>query len=926
MRTHPLVYLISQPSHQSSLILEALKGKKFTVHCFDDISLTLPTISEDTRPDIVVYHRPMPVATAWNNFNALRMIARPGNRDLPAVIVLDVLVSPDLLSRVTGLPTHSFMRMPVKPADVADRVESMLTDRYPMPLRRIILLDDEAVLTEDQAAALNHYGFQLIASSHDKIRSDTGSAHHEFILMTCRNRTRGLAERIRRIDASLDHPIIVLMPESTGSVDLRELPMYCIAAVLPGDVSPPDLVTAMDRVMTGGLIQNFIVKMVLENREIASREALYRRVVDHQEDLLCKWRPDTTLTFVNQAFCNRTGQSRRTLIGRSLRDWVPQEYHPQLEAIGNQLFRGGRVETYEHPFIDASGETRWYQWTSQPIFDAEGIVVEVLSDGRDMTDRRRLEIDLQQKSEEQELLLENMSSQVWFLQTDGRYGRVNRAHAEFLGRSADSVAGLMLEEVFPEADAAGLKKITDRAVSSRITVSDELMLTMGTGERRLLDLTITPRLDARGQVLLLVCCAQDITRQRMMEFSLAFRAEFEHLISEISSTFVQYVPEKLDIAIKDSLERIGVFTGADRVFLMRCTEPDARTTKHYEWHSETSDSPVLTSCRLPEQLCRRLVNMEKIHIQNVQEARDRDNPPEAADAYFIESGICSALYLPVKEQGQLFGVIGMESVTELKTWDDETQFLLRFYGELLLHTLQKKQTAEIIRVERDLGIQLSTAASLETALELCLEHAIRIAGMDCGGIYLIDEATQNLELVKYRGLSDEFVRLNSHFNRESRQYKRLQAGGSIYFSYEDPVIQSEHIRFENIRAIGVVPIRYGNDIIACMNVGSHTKTAVPRQARIALEALISRLGPAIAKARVEDRVRRNWENLDNLLNSIEDFLFVFEPGGRILHTNVAVTTALGYESDRLTELSIDALFQKDPFGENDEDALAVLKA
>ncbi len=52
-------------------------------------------------------------------------------------------------------------------------------------------------------------------------------------------------------------------------------------------------------------------------------EDRYRNVVDAETDLICRYLPDTTLTFVNDAYCNYFGRTRAELIGTKLSGPLP---------------------------------------------------------------------------------------------------------------------------------------------------------------------------------------------------------------------------------------------------------------------------------------------------------------------------------------------------------------------------------------------------------------------------------------------------------------------------------------------------------------------------------------------------------------------------------------------------------------------------
>ena len=62
----------------------------------------------------------------------------------------------------------------------------------------------------------------------------------------------------------------------------------------------------------------------LRSREaLRDSEARYRAVLESQTDLVCRYLPDTTLTFVNEAYCRSFGRRREELIGRPFLDLLP---------------------------------------------------------------------------------------------------------------------------------------------------------------------------------------------------------------------------------------------------------------------------------------------------------------------------------------------------------------------------------------------------------------------------------------------------------------------------------------------------------------------------------------------------------------------------------------------------------------------------
>ena len=125
-------------------------------------------------------------------------------------------------------------------------------------------------------------------------------------------------------------------------------------------------------------------------------EERYRAVVDSQTDLVVRFKPDTTITFVNEAVCRLVGKKPPQLIGQSFLPFIPAASRERLKSSYAALTRDLPTTTNENP-IDVPGlGPRWFQWTNRALFDDQGRVVEIQGVGRDITERRR--IDAQQQA------------------------------------------------------------------------------------------------------------------------------------------------------------------------------------------------------------------------------------------------------------------------------------------------------------------------------------------------------------------------------------------------------------------------------------------------------------------------------------------------------------------------------------------------
>jgi PAS domain S-box-containing protein len=124
---------------------------------------------------------------------------------------------------------------------------------------------------------------------------------------------------------------------------------------------------------------------------LRASEERYREVIETQTDLICRFLPDTTLTFVNQAYCRFFNRRREELIGLKFVELIPEpERTKSLERIA-AMVKAPHVLTVEHQVLLPDGTHGWNQWVNHPVCEPSGRVVEFQAIGRDISDRKRVE-------------------------------------------------------------------------------------------------------------------------------------------------------------------------------------------------------------------------------------------------------------------------------------------------------------------------------------------------------------------------------------------------------------------------------------------------------------------------------------------------------------------------------------------------------
>jgi PAS domain S-box-containing protein len=145
------------------------------------------------------------------------------------------------------------------------------------------------------------------------------------------------------------------------------------------------------------LVVGLLVERTRRRRaEVAWRasEARYRDVVDTQNELICRFLPDTTLTFVNDAYCRFWMKQREDLLGTKFLDFVPKERRDEVRRRIHAVVEEPGVVSHEHEVLLPNGSIGWQQWTNHRLVDERGRVTELQAVGRDVSERKRTEQEL----------------------------------------------------------------------------------------------------------------------------------------------------------------------------------------------------------------------------------------------------------------------------------------------------------------------------------------------------------------------------------------------------------------------------------------------------------------------------------------------------------------------------------------------------
>jgi len=263
-----------------------------------------------------------------------------------------------------------------------------------------------------------------------------------------------------------------------------------------------------------------ITQRKLAGQALTLSELRYREVVEGQTELIARFLPDGTYTFVNSAHCRFFGKTEDEVIGT--------KWHTDV-ASGDALLIKEQLECMSptNPVVvfvsratSCSGDIRWIQFTNRGFFDDEGRLVETQAVGRDITELKHMEEELRASEKHYRLLTEDVADVVWKLDNDYRFTYISPADEMLRGYSADEVIGHTIFEITTTegitnlGEKFSLRQASERQGTRTGTLTFELQQICKDGRLVWTEMLSTPERDAQGLITGYHGITRDITARK----------------------------------------------------------------------------------------------------------------------------------------------------------------------------------------------------------------------------------------------------------------------------------------------------------------------------------------------------------------------------------------------------------------------------
>jgi PAS domain S-box-containing protein len=202
-------------------------------------------------------------------------------------------------------------------------------------------------------------------------------------------------------------------------------------------------------------------------RAMSESEKRFRAVVEDQTDLICRFKPNGLLTFVNDAFCRFHGKRSDELLGTNFFQTLSKEDAAVPLSYINSMPADEPVVSFDYRLRSRDDQAVWHQYRVRRLFEEKGDTREFQAVIQDITQRKQSEQALRMSEEKYRSVVDHIPDVVWTADSKRDLIYISGNADKVLGYSSAELLGgqLWLNRIHPE-DAARVEQAYQKLFSN----------------------------------------------------------------------------------------------------------------------------------------------------------------------------------------------------------------------------------------------------------------------------------------------------------------------------------------------------------------------------------------------------------------------------------------------------------------------------
>jgi diguanylate cyclase (GGDEF)-like protein/PAS domain S-box-containing protein len=282
--------------------------------------------------------------------------------------------------------------------------------------------------------------------------------------------------------------------------------------------------TASPIVVDGAVVGIFgVAKDITEQRRVErafrDQERLYRLLAENSRDLIVLRGPQGEAQFISPAVEQILGYTACEYAAMPNADLIHPDDLPQVLRVRAEAL-SGKVADFTYRVSHKNGHLVWLEALIRPILDEQGNPVGTLTTARDVTERVRMEQQVQESEQRYRSLFEHNEDMVAVFDLHGNLLDANPRTEQLTGYPKAAFRGLLFQAHLSRGHADSLGDHRERVRRGELDTY-EAVIPHRDGHGMLFRITMVP-VAAGGESHGYFCVARDITESRRREQRLRF--------------------------------------------------------------------------------------------------------------------------------------------------------------------------------------------------------------------------------------------------------------------------------------------------------------------------------------------------------------------------------------------------------------------
>jgi PAS domain S-box-containing protein len=431
-------------------------------------------------------------------------------------------------------------------------------------------------------------------------------------------------------------------------------------------------------------------------REIKKEKEIGELILDTANEMYVMLNLNGEISGINKKACTVLGIDKKTAIGKSwINSFVFEKEKEKTSKVFNDLINGNISihEKINGHVITGTDEKRLISWFNRIVRNSDGKIVGTLSAGEDITNKDRLEIELEESERKYQYLVENMKEGLGIVDLNEVVQFCNPAYDKVFGFETGGMVGKDLKDYVVKEDlklviAETLKRKENRSSDYKIRIKriDNSM--------RIISVSSTPWRNENGEIIGAIGMFVDITAQEFTTKKLEKRSSIEQSIVNISSQFIS--PENFSVKLDNTLKELKNIIAAERYGILFIQNNTITLTNEQFDDGVESIGVDFNDASLQafEYSLKILESFDFLFYDDITSLPDE---AKFEKEFLAKFKIFNFLGIPFYSDSKLSGFVIINNIYEVDEWNVEDLSLLRTITEIIGHAFSRNKAEEQVK-------------------------------------------------------------------------------------------------------------------------------------------------------------------------------------------------------------------------------------